>query len=86
MRISDVSNLDGQMCIQLINLLKVGRWELSGPDIAAHADTVRWVQSLGHQIGEGLRPASKPDTTMRIKAMGPIGSGPSKSHSKKKKK
>lgn len=80
MRVSEVTNIDGQMCIQLINLLRIGRWELSGPDIAAHADTVRWVQALGNLLGEDLRPASKPaapvpstDQTMKIKGMGPIG-------------
>lgn len=76
MKLSDVSNLDVRMCVQLLNLLKAGRWELSGPDIAAHADTVRWVQSVATQIGESVKGSAPkvPDTTpgFTVKNMGPI--------------
>lgn len=85
MKISDVSMNDGKMCAQLLNLLKMGRWELSGPDIAAHSATVQWVHYLASQMASELKPtatadksASKTDGGLKIKAMGPIGSQPRK--------
>lgn len=73
MKLNEVTPLDGKMCAQLLNLLKAGRWELSGPDIAAHTATVQWVHSLAGQMAEQLK---SPPTSegFRVKAMGPIGS------------
>jgi hypothetical protein len=94
MKVSEVNNNDGKLCAQLINLLKHGKWELTGPDITAHADTVRWVHSLASLMAEQLSPGitKKPEASapvapqMRIKAMGPVGSAsPSKPKRNKKK-
>lgn len=57
MDVNNVNNTDGRMCAQLINMLKAGTWELSGPDIMAHTETVRWVHELASKLATALRPA-----------------------------
>lgn len=85
MKVSEVSPADGRLCGQLLNLLKHGRWDLSGADITAHGETVRWVQYLAHQMAEQLKAASAPSATqgMKIKSAGPLPTKPSGSKKKK---
>lgn len=71
MKVSEVSSQDGRMCAQLLNLLKAGKWELSGPDIAAHAATLQWVQRLAQDMGSQLNPP-KATEGIKIKSSGPI--------------
>lgn len=78
MRLSDVKMEDGRMCVQLIKLLATGRWDLSGADAEAMVATKRWVQALAADMGEQLKglekaPAEPSSTSMKVKAMGPIG-------------
>jgi len=87
MQVSQVSNQDGRMCAQLINLLNRGKWELSGPDIHAHAETVRWVQHVAGLMAADLKGKSAEEkaapaatTPMKIKKMGSLpGSSAKKS-------
>lgn len=81
MQVSNVTTDDGKKCAQLINLLRTGKWELSGPDIMAHSETVRWVVQLAQSMGEQMKKNSPPSEVqqpvaqpMRVKAMGSIGS------------
>ncbi len=77
MKVSEVSQIDGRMCAQLINLLKHGKWELSGPDISAHADTVKWVHGLAGAMAQQLNPQGNPPTGgFRVKAAGPLPPAP----------
>jgi hypothetical protein len=71
MKLSEVSVEDGKKCAQLINLLKAGRWELSGPDIAAHSETVRWVHALAGSMAEQLKGSSSA-STMKVKSVGSL--------------
>lgn len=63
MDIRQVSKIDGRMCAQLINLLKAGKWELSGPDIVAHMETTRWVHELASKMAEQLKAAATPEVS-----------------------
>lgn len=93
MEVSKVSREDGLACANLINFLKSGRWDLTGNDIAAHHNVLKWVQSMAVQMAEQLREApAKPAgvdpaaQTMRITKIGPIGSGkPTRKNSRKSK-
>lgn len=92
MQVSEVTSQDGRMCAQLLNLLKAGKWELSGPDISAHAHTVLWVQQIAQKMAEQLQVTTKTTAMekptanqMRIKKMGPLpGSHTKTSNSKSK--
>lgn len=90
MNLTNVTMDDGKKCAQLLNLLHAGKWDLSGADIAAHSDTVRWLHGLANQMAEQLKLSKATPTTpavtvdsltapttqaFRIKQMGPIGSG-----------
>lgn len=94
MEISKVTQDDGKYCLQLLNLLKMGRWELSGPDIAAHAATIQWFRGIASKMADSVKgqttlPAGpsgdKPVEAMKIKSMGklPVPSAtPAMKHSK----
>lgn len=82
MKLSEVTNQDGKMCAQLINLLRGGRWELSGSDIQAYQDTCKWAAGLAALMAAELR-QDKPDTSIRVKQ---VGSLPGKASLKGKKK
>lgn len=84
MKLSEVSGQDGKMCVQLINLLKVGKWELSGADITAHTETMKWVYSLANEMSEHLKGKGKetsPADGFKVKAMGPMAGSSSPSSS-----
>lgn len=92
MKLQDVTNADGRMCAQLLNLLKAGRWDLSGQDITAHGETVKWVHALAMQMAQHLSPSSnkpqtapvpsKPAGQMRVKQIGSIAGSSGKKRKK----
>lgn len=86
MKLTEVSNTDGRMCAQLLNLLKLGRWDLSGQDINAHGETVRWVHALATQMAHILKPAepATPAGGFKVKSAGPLG--PAKPSNKRNRK
>ncbi len=55
MDITKVSKEDGLACAQLMNALKVGRFDLSGQDLEAFVMAKRWLQALGGKMAEQLR-------------------------------
>lgn len=75
MEVSKITKDDAVLCMQLLNMLKVGRWELSGPDIAAHANTLQWVRQLADKMAASAKGAPAPSDApaMRVTASGPIG-------------
>lgn len=86
MEITKVSSQDGKCCLQLLNLLKLGKWELSGPDIAAHAETVAWVKYLANTMAESVKPVKPAADTMKVKSVGQLPAAATTKHSKSKKK
>jgi hypothetical protein len=60
MNISKVTNEDGIALANLINFLKVGRWDLSSKDAQALMDTMKWVSQLASEVGRELQAAKKP--------------------------
>lgn len=80
MRVTEVTNDDGRMCAQLLNLIKSGRWDLSGSEAEALVATKRWLQQLAGLMAEQLKPSAKPiaapaaEAPMRIKSMGQTAS------------
>lgn len=79
MKLSEVTNEDGKMCAQLINLIKSGRWDLSGSDAEALVKTKIWLQGVAVQMASQLRnesvaipqPSAAP---LRIKSSGKLPS------------
>lgn len=92
MQVSQVTNDDGRACAQLIRFLNAARWDLTGGDAEELIKCKRWIQDIaGKMAGQlkGSEPAPTPaaptpatDQTMRIKAMGPLGSSPQKKRKK----
>jgi hypothetical protein len=88
MRLQQVTNEDGRMCAQLLNLISKGRWDLSGADAEALVATRRWVQTLASQMAAQLK--SPPQSAepapaaggMRIKKMPQPATSSSKSRKK----
>ena len=76
MKVSNVTNEDGKLCAQLLNLVKTGRWDLSGSEAEALVSTKKWLQSVAVQMAEQLRtpPASNP---VAVKAPAPEAVAPS---------
>lgn len=82
MQLSEVRIEDGKACASLINLLKTGRWELSGDDAEELVRVKKWVHGLALSMAEKLKPAAQEkaqpspapaSTAMKIKSRGPIG-------------
>lgn len=91
MKLQQVTIKDGQMLAQLINLLRAGRWDLSGKDVNAYSETFSWVQSMAAQMADLLKTDSSPSPTtgFKVKAAGPLPSAPvstGKSNRKKQQK
>lgn len=59
MKLSEVTITDGKLCAQLVNLLKAGRWELSGADTVAYTETFKWAQGLAFSIASELKEKPK---------------------------
>lgn len=86
--VSKVSNDDGKACAQLMNFLKLGKWELSGSDADVLYRTKAWVMELARKMAADLKsqppisgPAPSPASSsngFKVKAMGPIGKPPRK--------
>lgn len=83
MDVSKVSMADGKACAQLLNLLRSGKWELSGADATVYVDTVRWVHGLATSMAAQLKdtspvPASGtsslPPGGMKVKSITPMSS------------
>lgn len=55
MKVEQVTIEDGKMCAQLINLLKNGRWDLSGSDAEALVETKKWLQGVAAQLAQQLK-------------------------------
>jgi len=83
MKLTDVSLDDGRRCAHLINLLKTGRWDLTGAEIDELVRVKQWVMLLAGAMAEQLKskdappapPAPAPAaSSFKVKAMGPLGS------------
>lgn len=88
MQISEVRNDDGRACANLIQLLKQGRWDLSGAEAEQLVNVKKWVHGLALQMAEKLKAdvqptvaqsAPVPTQGIRIKSRGTIGSKKKKS-------
>jgi hypothetical protein len=100
MEITKVTKEDGTMCAQLLNLLKQGKWDLSGPEVTATARTIDWVNHIALLMAKDLKasgtvsaPSSAPPSPppppggMKVKSMGKLpAAAPSKSAPTRKKK
>lgn len=82
MRITDVTTDDGKKCATLINLIKQGRWDLSGADAEMLVDVRKWIQSLAVQMAEQLRSKQSPQE-MRVTSMGTLPVSGTKKSKKK---
>lgn len=69
MKVSNVTNEDGKLCAQLLNLVKTGRWDLSGSEAEALVATKRWLQSVAVQMAEQLRTPSVSSPSVSIPAI-----------------
>lgn len=90
MKVSDVTKEDGQNCAQLLNALKVARFDnLQVSDVEVLVSVKKWVHGLALQMATVLKERSAPSApapTMRVKSIKPMPpSSPSKSKQKKKK-
>lgn len=95
MKVSEVSELDGKMCAQLINAIKNARWDnLSADDMEQLTLTRKWLYSVAVSMGEQLKAkapaieapvssAAPASEGIKIKNMGPIGSSRPKVKKKK---
>lgn len=89
MQVSQVSLDDGRQCAVLLQLLKGGRWDLSGDDAQRFVDAKKWVASLAASMASQLKTPESPPTPappgngFKVVGMGPIGS--SKPGKKKRK-
>lgn len=78
MKLSEVTNEDGKMCAQLINLIKSGRWDLSGSDAEALVKTKQWLQSVALQMASQLKSSQEapvikqPEAPIKIKSSGKL--------------
>lgn len=52
MKFAEVLDTDMKMLAQLINMLQAGEFKLSGKDMCASADTIRWLQRVATQAAE----------------------------------
>lgn len=90
MDIIKVSLDDGKKCAQLLNILKSGRWDLTGAEQLAFMETFKWVNELALKMAKQLESAkneAKPAATpasggIKIKS---IGKGPTLKPKKSKK-
>lgn len=97
MKVTEISKVDGEQCANLINLLKAGRWDLSGKDVVAYTNVLKWVQSFAYEIASHLKattpptPATDakpsegvPETGFSIKSRGTLPTAKPKKSNKKK--
>lgn len=54
MKVSEVSAQDCQMLAKLITIIQVGEYTVSGKDICAAADSIRWMQDIGKDMAKGF--------------------------------
>lgn len=59
MEISKVSLEDGKKCAQLLNILKSGRWDLTGAEQLAFMETFKWVNDLAIKMAKQLESVQK---------------------------
>lgn len=90
MRLIEVTEQDGRFCAQLLNILKEGRWDLSGADAEAFVSTKKWVQSIAMQMAEQLKSKSvnansSSTSGFKVQQIGSLPITPIKAGSKKKK-
>ena len=71
MKLQQVTNEDGRMCAQLLNLLKSGRWDLSGADAEAFVATRKWVQALAGELATNLKSAASSSGPAKAKSPTP---------------
>lgn len=89
MRIVECTIQDGKSCAHLINLMRAGKWNLSGDEMTLHTDAVRWLFSLANEMAKNLK--DQPGTTpaaapgFKIKSIGTLPGKPSKKIPKKRK-
>lgn len=88
MDVSKVTEQDGLDMANTINFMKAGRWDLSGKDAEALVGAKKWLTGVALKMAQQLSPQTSPSVapesqSMKIKAMGPIPSSPSKRKSRK---
>lgn len=93
MLVTNVSNEDGLSMAHILNALKAARFDgITGEDMEKIYQAKRWLSNLASQMAEELRspkilmdqPRVTENATFRVKAMGSIGSSPTKKSRKKK--
>lgn len=94
MQVNQATLDDGRNCAILIQLLKAGRWNFSGGDVAAYATVMKWVHEIGNQLAPQMKALEEPkkeegtgntpstDTGFSVVATGKL---PTKHASKKRK-
>lgn len=63
MKFAEVLDSDMKLFAQLINMLQVGEFKVSGKDVCASADTIRWLQNVARAAAEcyaGSKPSQVP--------------------------
>lgn len=69
MEVAKVTKQDAQAVVQLINVLRIGKYEVSGADMSAISETMKWVQSLATGMAAAAKaeavPASAPTPTQK---------------------
>lgn len=91
MQLSNISLEDGRAMATIMKLLASGRWDLSGKDTEHFVVAHRWIaeiaKAMAAQLQSSPKSAAAPDPasqagaasqSIKIKAMGPLGSSPSK--------
>lgn len=79
MQLNEVRIEDGRACANLINLLKKGRWDLSGEEAEQLVQVKKWVHDVALQMADKLKPVQKtvapapaPSTGFKIKSRGSL--------------
>lgn len=76
MKITDVQNDDAKRCAQILKLISIGRWDLSGGDADEFVKVKAWLQSLAQAMSADLtktKPQESSTTAgMRVKSMGAL--------------
>lgn len=58
MKFSDVTKEDMRMIAQLINMVQASKYDISGKDVCASADTIRYLQNMAVNIAKSYQAAA----------------------------
>lgn len=60
MQVKQVSKADIENCVKVVNALKVGKFEVSGPDLVALSDAIRWLANTAALLSKAYQDEAKP--------------------------